>query len=390
MQESVGDTPMGRFVPQPAGYSAFIPSPLPSEGLELGPQTIELLSGADRALGRLDGAAEVLPNPDLMVAMYSRKEALLSSQIEGTEASMVDVLEYEAGAGADSAGRPARADVQEVLNHQQAMSHGLERLRGIPISNRLLKEIHGVLMQGVRGQNRSPGEFRRTQNWIGPPGCTIEDATFVPPPVPQMHDALADLERFIHGQDRIPILIKCGLVHYQFETIHPFEDGNGRMGRLLITFLLAERQVLRRPLLYLSVYLKRHRAQYYDLLNRVRQTGGYGDWLDFFLRGVREVSVEATDTARSVLQMRGQHLERVKEEVASAYAPALIDILLRSPAITVTSASRYLEVSYQTANTIIGEFERLGIIEEMTGRERNRVFLYRPYLELLGGDLPPS
>ena len=355
--------------------------------MNLAASTYELLSQADRALGRLDGASEILPNPDLMVAMYSRKEALLSSQIEGTQASLVDVLEYEA---ADHE-RPPRADVQEVLNHQRAMAYGLERLNHVPISNRLLKEIHAVLLRGVRGQDRRPGEFRRGPNWVGPPGCTIEEATFVPPPVPEMVEALADLERYIHERDDpTPLLLKCGLVHYQFETIHPFEDGNGRMGRLLITFLLAERKVLARPLLYLSVFLKRHKAEYYALLDGVRETGRYEDWLAFFLRGVREVATEATDTARRVLQMRAEHRDRVGAAIASAHAPHLIDVLLRAPAVSVKAAARHLDVSYQTANTLITGFQRLELVEEITGRERNRVFLYRPYLDLLGGELAPG
>lgn len=348
------------------------------------PELDTLLSAADRAIGRLDGAAAILPNPDLFVAMYSRKEALLSSQIEGTQASLVDVLEQEA-----EPDRPARPDVQEVLNHQAALWHGLERLRELPLSNRLLKEMHGVLMKGVRGGRTRVADFRRTQNWIGPPGATIEDAVFIPPDLPTMQRAMGDLERWLHEDTRTPILLKCGLAHYQFETIHPFEDGNGRLGRLLITLMLIEGGILAKPLLYLSVFLKRHREDYYDWLSRVRNRGDYEGWLGFFLRGVRDVSVEATDTARRILAMRTEHLALVQSGSSSRFAPMLLERLLEAPAISASQAAGRLDVSYPTANSLIAEFEELGLLREITGRRRNRVFLYQPYIDQLGGRFEP-
>ena len=347
---------------------------------------VRLLGEADRALARLDGMGEVLPNPELFVTMYSRKEALLSSQIEGTQASMVDVLESEA-AGDGALAR--RAEVQEVLNHQRTLTHGLERLDSLPVSTRLLDEMHSVLMQNVRGHGRRVGEFRSTQNWIGPPGCTQQEAIFVPPPVPAMKEAMSDLERYIHEDGETPILIKVALVHHQFETIHPYEDGNGRMGRLLITLLLVESGVLTRPLLYLSLFLKEHRQEYYELLNAVRFVGDYEAWITFFLRGVREVALGASRTARTVLEMREEHIQRVRDAVASARGSEFVDALLRNPAMTVASAAEDLGVSYGTANTLIGDFERLGLLREITGRRRNRVFLYEPYVDVLGGRLEP-
>jgi len=239
--------------------------------------------------------------------MYSRKEALLSSQIEGTQASLVDVLEFEA-----EPGRVPAPDVLEVIDHQLALDYGLERLPELPISDRLLMGMHSVLMEGVRGSHRRVGEYRRSQNWIGPSGCLIEEASFVPPPVPEMIEAMSDLERWLHEDRETPILIRCGLAHYQFETIHPFEDANGRLGRLLITLMLVEGEVLARPLLYLSVYLKRHREEYYGWLGRVRTEGDFEGWPKFFLRGVRAVSLEATETARRILVMRDEHLDLVR------------------------------------------------------------------------------
>lgn len=347
---------------------------------------VRLYGNARGALGRLDGIAAIVPNPDLFVAMYSRKEAVLSSQIEGTQASLVDVLEYEA---ADTL-KEARPDVQEIINHQHAMQKGLDLLASLPISNRLLKEIHKELMSGVRGQESRPGEFRNNQNWIGAPGSSIEHADFVRPPVADMHHAMGELERYIHEDDATPILIKCGLVHYQFETIHPFEDGNGRMGRLLVTFMLAEKRILSRPLLYLSVFLKKHRSEYYALLNNVRASGDYESWIRFFLRGVEEASDEATTTAKRVLVMKEEHLRKVQQHTSSAHAPHLIEHLLRTPATTIDRAAHALGVTYPTANSLMAELQTLGFVREITGGRRNRIFLYADYLEVLGGPLPPD
>ncbi len=277
----------GQYIQQPTGYKAFIPSDLPpNPSVGMDPEMWDLLSRADRALGRLDGSTEILPNPDLFVFMYVRKEAVLSSQIEGTQASLMDVLEFEAQA-MDS-GKPS--DVEEVVNYVGAMNHGLQRLQELPLSLRLIREIHEKLLANVRGGERNPGEFRSRQNWIGPPGCKLSEAFFVPPPPVEMMRALGELEKFLHDESPMPFLIKVGLAHAQFETIHPFLDGNGRVGRLLITFLLCEKGILKRPLLYLSWYFKKNRGEYYDKLQSVRDRGDWESWLKFFLKGVEQVA----------------------------------------------------------------------------------------------------
>lgn len=286
----------GRFVKQLEGYHAFIPAPLPPDPpLATDPELACLLSEADRALGRLDGVATVLPNPDLFVAMYVRHEAVLSSQIEGTQSSLDDVLQFQI----DATGKELPKDVEEVVNYVNAMNYGLERIASLPLSLRLIREIHERLMAGVRRAERTPGEFRRSQNWIGPQGCTLSNATFMPPPVHEMQAAVDNFEKFLHDAT-VPVLIQCALAHAQFETIHPFLDGNGRIGRLLITLLLCERKVLHRPLLYLSLFLKVHRSEYYDRLTAIRRDGNWEGWLKFFLGGILEVSQSATATENAL------------------------------------------------------------------------------------------
>jgi len=369
----------GTYVRQPAGYKAFIPKPLPPDpSLAIDQELLTCLSAADRALGRLDGATEVLPNPDLFIAMYVRREAVLSSQIEGTQASLVDVLEYEA----DAARKGLPADVKEVVNHIDAMNYGLQRLDDLPLSLRLIREIHERLLAGTRGGQRYPGEFRTTQNWIGPPGCSLREATFVPPPPSEMMDALAGLETFLHAQIDLPIPVMAGLVHAQFETIHPFVDGNGRIGRLLITFLLCQRRLLRRPLLYLSHYLKRHRDEYYSRLMAVRDQGDWEGWLKFFLRGVGEVANQATETARQILHLRETHRQFVSERTSTTNALRFLDYLYQRPVVTAGLVGRALEVSPPTANGLVNQFFNIGLLSELTGRQRNRLFSYQPYLSL--------
>jgi Fic family protein len=370
----------GSLVLQPTGYRAFIPRPLPPDPpLRPDAEMMELLSAADLHLGRLDGAAEVLPNTDLFVAMYVRKEAVLSSQIEGTQASLMDVFEYEA----DATRRGLPADVAEVVNYVAAMNYGLERVGSLPLSLRLIREIHRRLLAGVRGGRRSPGEFRRSQNWVGPAGCTLADATHVPPPVHEMRQALGDLERFLHDESPMPALLKCGLVHSQFETIHPFLDGNGRVGRLLITFLLCQQGILGKPLLYLSYYFKRRRAEYYDRLQAVRDSGDWEGWLKFFLRGVAEVSVQAAATAKRILAMQAEHRARVQARTRTANALRLLDRLFNLPVISVADCAKYLGVTFNGANRLIAVLEGMGLLREVTGGQRRRLFAYEPYLTIL-------
>lgn len=371
----------GRYIEQPGGYKAFIPSPLPPDPpVAMNEEMWQLLSQADRALGRLDGATDALPNPDLFVFMYVRKEAVLSSQIEGTQASLIDVLEFESKAVEPD--NPQ--DVTEVVNYVAAINYGLENLERLPLSLRLLREIHEVLMQGVRGAERAPGEFRRSQNWIGPSGCTLAQATYVPPPPHEMLQALSDLEKFLYDPPLFPTLIEIGLAHAQFETIHPFLDGNGRLGRLLITFLLCEQDILKRPLLYISYYFKRHRAEYYDRLQAVRDSGAWENWLKFFLRGVYEVAQEAADNARRIVNMKEEHRQLVLQRMGrrSGSAIALLERLYYRPIVTVENVQEIAQLSYANANTLIKDLCNLDLLKETTGQKRNRVFAYAPYLAI--------
>jgi Fic family protein len=322
----------------------------------------------------------MLPNPDLFVFMYVRKEAVLSSQIEGTQASLIDVLEFEA----ERVDPSKPQDVGEVVNYVAAMNQGLKQLRSLPISLRLVREIHQRLMHGVRGKDKTPGEFRRSQNWIGPPGSTLATAHFIPPPPHEMRGALHDLETFLHDEKPIPLLVKIGLAHAQFETIHPFLDGNGRVGRLLITFLLCEKMVLRRPLLYLSYYFKQHQAEYYDRLQAIRNQGAWEAWLEFFIRGVRETSDEATATARRIVRMREEHRQLVLKRLGSGATNALtlLESLYQQPIVSVQQAAEAAQLAFPNANALVARMEGLGLLHETTGHKRNRRFAYRAYLDL--------
>jgi Fic family protein len=376
-------TRTGEWRQQPSGFSAFIPHELPVEPpVHVGSDLQALLSEADRSLGRLDGATEVLPNPDLFVSMFVRQEAVLSSQIEGTQSSLTDVLAFEAGQ------LGARAtDTQEVLNYVRAMNNGIAELERLPLSLRLIKLIQADLMSGVRGGQADPGAFRRIQNWIGPPGSTLETATFVPPPIPDMQRLLHNLELYLHDADELPALVHCAVTHAQFETIHPFLDGNGRVGRLLITFQLVERGILHKPLLYLSHYFKRNRAEYYDRLNAVRSRGGWEEWIAFFLRGVVEVSREAATLARSILKLREEHL-RIAGRERSPYALPLLELLFERPIVTVKLAQQDLGTTYAQTNDLFARFESAGILVEMTGQKRNRIWRYGPYIDLFPAHVP--
>lgn len=373
----------GRYIRQATGYRAFIPNNLPPDpAISVDPEMHDLLSQADRALGRLDGSIQTLPNPELFVFMFARKEAVLSSQIEGTQASINDLLKAEAEVLDPSSPR----DVDEVLNYLRAMNRGLARLKELPLSVRLMKEMHANLLHGVRGQHQQPGEIRRSQNWIGPQGCALTDATYVPPPHQEAEAALSALEKFIHDDDHIPPLIKIGLVHSQFETIHPFLDGNGRIGRLLITFFLCEKGFLQKPVLYLSHFFKANRDSYYQHLQRVRDRGEWEEWLKFFLRGVATVAEQATDTARKIVALRETHRALIIDTFGSSGANAirLLEQLYKRPSITVNKAREFLEISYPNANNLVLKLVEQKIMFEVTGQARNRVFFYSPYINLFG------
>jgi Fic family protein len=373
-------TRAGRYVSQLGGaYRAFIPAPLPPKPpvrLDAGLQS--LLSRADQAVGRLDGVIHTLPNADLFIYMYTRHEAVLSSQIEGSQSTLKDLLAVEL--------EPLRLglpdDVQEVVNYVRAMNYGIDRLTELPLSLNLLCEIHAQLLSSGRGSTKQPGEFRREQNWIGEEGAPIGRATFVPPPEHEMKQALHNFENFLHRERQLPDLVHVGYAHAQFETIHPFLDGNGRVGRLLVSFLLVNRGVLHRPLLYLSLYLKRHRAEYYDRLMAVREDGDWEGWLRFFLRAVAETATEATATAREILALADRQRVVVQERGLGINGLRLLDALYRRPIVHVNAVSDELDVHYITANKLVEKFQALGLLFEITGRKRDRVFAFEPYLDL--------
>lgn len=378
----------GQFKRTPTGYTAFFPADLPPDPhIAMEGDLTLLLSEADRALGALNVVVTVLPNPDLLVGMFIQKEALLSSQIEGTQSSLVDVL------GADENHVPT-ADVGEVINYVKAMRHGLKRLKDddFPMSLRLIRELHGVLMQQVRGggQHLTPGEFRRMQNWIG--GTSPANARFVPPPPDTMQEALDAFERYLHREDAIPPLIRCGLLHYQFETIHPFNDGNGRMGRLLITLYLVWKGILDEPMLYLSAYLKNHQQEYYDRLTQVRTDGNFEAWIRFFLEGVREVSRMVLETTKRIQALEREDSDRLVAKGVGSHGLALLRGLMRQPVVMVKDVARIVGVSYTKANSLIAACENMGILRQINRGRRNRKFIYKAYVDVLseGTELGPA
>lgn len=379
---------LGRFVEVPiAGevVRAFVPPPLPPSPVIDVLTLLNPLSLAERALGRLDGITLLLPRQELFLYMYVRKEAVLSSQIEGTQSTLSDLLRFETKA---QAGQPID-DIREVSNYVDAMMFGLERLETLPLSLRLIREMHARLLQSGRGETKSPGEFRRSQNWIG--GTRPGNALFVPPPVTELGASLDALERFMHEEgSRLPALIKAGLLHVQFETIHPFLDGNGRIGRLLVTLYLCVNRVLRKPLLYLSLYLKTHRADYYRLLQEVREHGAWEAWLEFFLTGVADTANQAFDAATRIVELFKEDRECImaKSERASS-ALRVHDLLQQNPYLTANQLVERTGLSAPTVNAALADLERVGVVEEVTGRKRGRVFGYRRYLAILSEGTEP-
>jgi Fic family protein len=345
-----------------------------------------LLEKANQALGRLDGITLVLPDPDLFIYMYVRKEALLSSQIEGTQSSLSDLLLFESN---ETPGVPLD-DVQEVSTYVAAMNHGLERLRrGFPLSLRLIREIHEVLMKGGRGDHQTPGEFRRSQNWIG--GTRPGNAVFVPPPPNELDECLTAFEKFLHATDPpISILVKAALVHVQFETIHPFLDGNGRLGRLLITLLFCAEGVLRNPSLYLSLYLKSNRDRYYELLQEVRLQGSWEAWIEFFLRGIEETATQAVETARRIVTLLNNDRSRIETSGRGAASALLLFYRLQKrPFVSISSAAKDLSVSIPTVTKSVNLLVELGILQEVSGRRKKRVFAYDRYMKILSEGTEP-
>lgn len=378
----------GKYVSQASGYRAFVPAPLP---MLAGVHLVDLLPrlmAAQEAVARLDGIATTLPTTDLLVLMYVRAEAVLSSQIEGTQASLDDVLRAEANL--QEADDPD--DVREVINYIAALDYGLGRREELPLSLRLIREIHAALMQGVRGEHRDPGEFRRTQNWIGPAGATLQTARFVPPPVPDMLGALDNLEKFIYDEEtQLPALLKIGLIHAQFETIHPFLDGNGRTGRLLITLLLCHYGLLSQPLLYLSYYFKLHRTEYYDRLQAVRDRGDWEGWLNFFLEGVRVVAAESTTKTRAVLALQAEDQQRISTLGSrSGNALTVLEYLYRHPYVNVRKVEAITGLSYAAAAKLTELLVEQGILYPFNQRQRDRVFYHRRYTEIFEVETAPN
>lgn len=366
---------------QSEGYKAFIPAPLPPDPpIEFDEELQSLLSKADRDLARLDGITTVLPNPDLFIAMYVKKEALLSSQIEGTQASLEGVLEFEA----NLTPKEDVNEIKEVINYIKALNCGMGRLNELPMSLRLIREIHKTLLEETRGANRNPGEFRRIQNYIGAPGASLNEARFIPPPPDMVIPTMKELEKFFQSKDSIPPLVKIALIHAQFETIHPFLDGNGRVGRLLITFYLFWKGILSRPLLYLSFYLKKNRPEYYDLLMKVRTEGAWEDWIKFFLKGISETSQEAANTAKEIINLKDVLITKLYEKsVSSVYAVKLIDLLFEIPVISTKDAVEKLKVSTVTANELVRRFVKIGILKEITGKQRYKKYIFTDYVEII-------
>ena len=375
---------IGRYAVSVAGgeeVRAFIPAPLPpTPALELVGPVRNALDTALLALGRLDGAAATLPDAHLLLYTYVRKEAVLSSQIEGTQSTLDDLLAHELG---EAPGVPVE-DVAEVSRYVEAMTHGLQRLRdGFPLSNRLLREMHGILLAAGRGAQKTPGEFRRSQNWIG--GTRPGNAAFVPPPPQEVERCMGELERFLHSD--APALVKAALAHAQFETIHPFLDGNGRIGRLLITLLLCHDGVLREPLLYSSLYFKQHRQQYYSELNGVRESGDFERWLDFFATAIRVSAEQASKTGQLISAVFQEDRSRLKDLGRQAPTALLVQEALQAkPLTTIAALTQSTKLTTPTVTQALRELEKLGIVRETTGRARGRIFAYARYIDALNAE----
>lgn len=361
----------GRLIRTRSGYWAFVPAPLPPE-IQWSSSLISLLSEADRELAQLLQVGETFPNRHIMVKPFVRREAVLSSRIEGTRTTLRELYAYEA---TQLSFLKPDADVQEVQNYVHALEYGLERLETLPVSLRLIRELHQRLMTGVRGDTWTPGEFRHSQNWIGAPGSTIETATYVPPPVDEMHTALHQLEQFIHAPSDFPLLVRLGLIHYQFETIHPFLDGNGRVGRLLISLLLCEWGLLPQPWLHLSAFVEAHRSEYYQHMLDVSQKGDWEGWLRFFLTGVREQSRESRMRVKSLAALRAAYREPLQGERNFDRLMQAVDFLFEQPILTIRQLEKGIGLSnYVIAQRLVTKLENYGILQEITGKARNRVY----------------
>ncbi len=359
-------------------YKSFMPAVLPpSPPVELDKDIVNLLVKANKQLALLEGISSRIPNIHLFISMYVRKEALMSSQIEGTQATLEDVLDPYLE---ENTNRP----VGDVVNYIKATDFAINRLKELPLCNRLIKEAHEVLLSGVRGQNKSPGEFRHSQNWIGAAECNLQNARYIPPSVEDMLQAMSDLEKYINGDDELDVLIRAGLIHYQFETIHPFLDGNGRIGRLLITLFLMEKKVLSTPALYISYFLKKNRIEYYDRMNEVRLKGNYEQWIKFFLEAVYESAKDAVETIDKLTSLHDNYCLKIKGLGRRAKnAIRVFEYLESNPIIEIQKTAKELDIAFNTMSSIVKDLISIGVLEQTSTQSRNRTFAYKEYLEIL-------
>lgn len=361
-----------------AAYQSFRPSPLPpNPPLVLDDACLQLLIDANKELAKLNVAANLIPSTDLFISMYVRKEALMTSQMEGTQCTLDDILDPNADGNIN-------LDVGDVVNYVNAAQYAIARLKDLPLCNRLLRETHGQLMQGVRGEDKDPGEFRRSQNWIGPRGCTLKDARFIPPNVTDMTEALSDLEKYINEDTGSDSLVRAALIHYQFETIHPFLDGNGRIGRLLILLYLMDQELLEKPVLYVSYFLKKNQVEYYDRISEVRRSGNYEQWIRFFLEAVYVSAKDAIESIHALSELHDRNLKALPQSKrAQDHVRRLFDYVEQHPIIDIKKTALALDISYNTAASAVRKLMDPGILRETTNAARNRVFAYQAYLDIL-------
>lgn len=364
-----------------ATYQSFKPNPLPPiPEIEMDGEIVKLLVDANKQLVKLDTASQLISNTDLFISMYVRKEALISSQIEGTQCTLDDVLDPEVEANAN-------LDVSDVINYVKATQYALKRLERLPLCCRLIREIHEVLMENVRGQDKTPGEFRHSQNWIGPANCSLKDARYIPPNVEDMQTAMSDLEKYINENVDYDPLIRAALIHYQFETIHPFLDGNGRIGRLLILLYLMEQRLIEKPVIYISYFLKKNQIEYYDRISEVRRTGNFEQWIRFFLEAVSKAASDSLEAIRQLSVLHDTNVEKLPKTTRSKdNLRAVFDYIEQYPIIDIKRTAKELEVSYNTVAAAVRKLVELGILQETTNAARNRVFAYEEYLAILRKD----
>lgn len=364
-----------------ASYQSFRPNPLPPiPEIKMDEEIVRLLIEANRQLAKLDMASQFISNADLFISMYVRKEALISSQIEGTQCTLDDVLDPEVEMNAN-------LDVSDVINYVKATQYAIKRLDKLPLCCRLIREIHEVLMEGARGQDKCPGEFRHSQNWIGPANCSLKEARYIPPNVEDMQNAMSDLEKYINENVEYDPLIRVALIHYQFETIHPFLDGNGRIGRLLILLYLMEQGLLAKPVIYISYFLKKNQVEYYDRISEVRRSGNYEQWVRFFLEAVSKAAADSLETIQKLSSLHDTNIEKLpKTTRAKDNLRAVFDYIEQYPIIEIKRTAQELDISYNTVATAVKKLMELGILQETTNAARNRVFAYGEYLEILRKD----